>query len=133
MELVDKLNFNEKGLIPSIIQDSKTGKVLTLCYMNKEALQKSFEKGKMFVFRRSKGKLMLKGEISGCIQLIESVYVDCELNSLLFKVEQIRAACHKGYFTCYFRQVDKKGNEKIVEKRVSITIRSYPEAYSLIN
>ena len=118
MGLIDKLNFNEKGLMPCVIQDDKTNRVLTLCYMNKEALQKSFEKGKMFVFRRSRGRLMLKGEISGCIQLIESVYIDCESNSLLFKVEQIRAACHKGYFTCYFRQVDKNGNEKIVEERV---------------
>ncbi len=118
MNLIDKLNFDQKGLIPAVIQDDKTNKVLTLCYMNKEALGKSFEKGKIYVFRRSKGKLMLKGETSGCIQIIKSVYVDCEFNSLLFKVDQKRAACHRGYFTCYFRQVDKEGNEKIIEERV---------------
>ncbi|MCK4462792.1 MAG: phosphoribosyl-AMP cyclohydrolase [Candidatus Omnitrophica bacterium] len=118
MGLVDKLNFSEKGLIACIIQDDKTNRVLTLCYMNKEAIQKSFEEGKVYVFRRSKEKLMLKGKTSGCIQIIKSVYVDCEFNSLLFKVEQIKAACHMGYFACYFRQVDKEGNEKIVEKRI---------------
>lgn len=118
MGLIDELNFSEKGLIPCVIQDDKTSRVLTLCYMDKEAIQKSFEEGKVYVFRRSKGKLMLKGETSGCVQIIKSVYVDCEFNSLLFKVEQRRAACHMGYFTCYFRQVDKGGNKKIVEKRV---------------
>ena len=118
MSLIDKLNFSDKGLIPAVIQDDKRGNVLTLCYMNKDAVEKSFDEGKIYVFRRSKGKLMAKGETSGCIQIIKSVYADCEYNSLLFKVEQKRAACHEGYFTCYFRQVDKAGNEKVVEKRV---------------
>ena len=116
--LIDKLNFSEKGLIPCVIQDDKTGRVLTLCYMNKEAVEKSFGEGKVYVFRRSKKKLMAKGETSGCSQIIKSVYADCEFDSLLFKVEQIKAACHKGYFTCYFRQVDRDGNEKVIEKRI---------------
>jgi len=118
MGLVANLNFNQDGLIPTVIQDDKTNKVLTLCYMNKEALKKSFKEGKIYVFRRSKGRLMLKGETSGCIQVIKSIYVDCTNNSILFKVDQNRAACHEGYFTCYFKQVDKDGNEKIIEKRV---------------
>jgi len=118
MSLTDKLKFNEKGLMQAVIQDEKTGKVLTLCYMNKDAVRKTFEEGKIYVFRRSKGKLMAKGETSGCIQIVKSVSVDCEYNSLLFKVDQVKAACHEGYFTCYFREVDKDGNEKVVEKRV---------------
>ncbi len=113
-----KLNFNEKGLIPAIIQDYKTGKVLTLCYMNEDALKKTLLEGKVYVFRRSKNKVMLKGEISGNIQTVREIFVDCENNSLLFKVEQKTAACHKGYFTCYFRKIDKDGNEEIIEKRV---------------
>jgi phosphoribosyl-AMP cyclohydrolase len=118
MALTDKLNFDEKELIPSIIQDYKSGKVLTLCYMNKDALKKSMEEGKIYVFRRSKGRLMMKGETSGCAQTIKEVFVDCENKSLLFKVEQKRAACHNGYFSCYFRKVDKNGKEEIVEERV---------------
>lgn len=118
MSLIDKLNFDEKGIIPAVIQDGKTGKVLTLCYMNKEAVQKSFKEGRVYVFRRGQGRLMIKGETSGHYQIIKSVYVDCEYNSLLFKVRQIKAACHEGYFTCYFREVDKNGNEKIVGKKV---------------
>lgn len=117
MSLVDKLNFNEKGLIPAVIQDHKKGKVLTLCYMNKEALDKTLAKGKIYVFRRSAGKIMLKGEVSGNVQAVKEIFVDCAGNSLLFRVEQKVAACHEGYFTCYFRQVDKNGNAKITEKR----------------
>jgi phosphoribosyl-AMP cyclohydrolase len=118
MALVDELNFNEKGLIPAIIQDDKTNKVLTLCYMNKDAIEKSFDEGKIYVYRRSLGRLMIKGETSGCIQEIKSVYVDCASNSLLFKVDQHRAACHEGYFTCYFYKVDKQGNKEVVDQKV---------------
>jgi len=113
-----KIKFNEKGLIPAIIQDDKTDKVLTLCYMNKDALDKTLKEGKIYVFRRSKNKLMLKGETSGNIQEVKEVFVDCADNSILFKVEQHVAACHEGYFTCYFRKIDKNGNESIKEKRV---------------
>lgn len=116
--MLDKLNFDDKGLIPAIIQDYATNKVLTLCYMNKEALNKTLEEGKIYVFRRSAGKLMQKGETSGNIQTVKEVFVDCADNSLLFKVEQKVAACHEGYFTCYFRRLKKDGAEEIVEKRV---------------
>ncbi|KJJ84769.1 Phosphoribosyl-AMP cyclohydrolase domain protein [Candidatus Omnitrophus magneticus] len=118
MNFLDKLNFDEKGLIPAIIQDYKDGIVLTLCYMNKEALLKTLDTGKVHLFRRSKGILMIKGETSGCIQRVKSVYVDCALNSLLFKVEQERAACHEGFFTCYFRKIDKNGNLTTEGERV---------------
>lgn len=116
--MINKLNFDEKDLIPAVIQDYKTGKVLTLCYMNREALDRTLKEGKIFVFRRSKKKVMPKGETSGNIQLVKELYVDCADNSLLFKVEQKAAACHEGYFTCYFRKIDKDGNEKITEKKV---------------
>ena len=113
-----KLNFDEKGLIPAIIQDYKSGKVLTLCYMNKDAFDKTMKEGKIYVFRRSKGRIMLKGETSGNIQVVKEVFIDCADNSVLFKIEQKVAACHEGYFSCYFRQIDKDGNEKITEKRI---------------
>jgi len=100
MSFVSGLNFDEKGLIPAIIQDFKSNKVLTLCYMNKEAVEKTVQEKKIYVFRRSQGRLMIKGETSGCIQTVKEVYVDCANNSVLFKVEQERAACHEGYFSC---------------------------------
>jgi len=116
--MIDKLNFDEKGLIPAIIQDSKTNKVLTLCYMNKEALLKTLEEGKIYVFRRSKNRIMLKGETSGNIQIVKEALIDCAENSILFRVEQKVAACHEGYFTCYFRKIDKGGKVTITEKRI---------------
>lgn len=118
MELKTKLNFDDKGLIPAIVQDAKTSRVLTLCYMTKEALEKTLSEGKIYVFRRSKGKLMLKGETSGCVQTVRAVYVDCADNSILFKVDQERAACHEGFFSCYFRRLDDKGDYVVEEKRI---------------
>ena len=117
-KLFDLIKFDEKGLIPAIIQDEVSGEVLTLCYMNKDALKKTMEEGNIYVFRRSKGKLMLKGETSGCTQKVRSLYIDCEGNSLLFEVEQKRAGCHEGYFSCYFRRLDKDGNVEIVAERI---------------
>ena len=111
-EIISKIKFNDQGLVPAIIQDYKSGAVLTLCYMNKDALKKTLETGLVYVFRRSKGRLMLKGETSGCTQSVKSVYIDCEGNSMLFKIAQKRAACHTGYFTCYFRKMAKSGGLK---------------------
>jgi phosphoribosyl-AMP cyclohydrolase len=118
MKLLDMIKFDDKGLVPAIIQDEKTKEVLTLCYMNKEALEKTLVEGCVYVFRRSKGKLMKKGETSGCTQAVKSVCLDCEGNSLLFKVDQHIAGCHEGFFTCYFRQVDKDGNVRVLGTRV---------------
>ena len=117
-KIFDCIKFDEKGLIPAIIQDYRSKEVLTLCYMNKDALEKTLEEGKVYLFRRSKGRLMLKGETSGCIQTVKSLAIDCEGNSLLFKVAQVRAACHTGYFTCYFRLLKKDGTFKIIGRRV---------------
>jgi len=118
MRFIDKLNFDEKGLLPAIIQDEKSGRVLTLCYMNKEALVTTMKEKKIYVFRRSKGRIMLKGESSGCVQAVKKVFVDCADNSLLFLVEQTRAACHEGYFSCYFSEIDDKGEIVVKGKRV---------------
>ena len=73
--MLNKLNFNDRGLIPAVIQDSKTGKVLTLCYMNKEALERTLAEGKVYVFRRSKNKIMLKGETSGNVQAVKAMKI----------------------------------------------------------
>ena len=115
----EALNFDQKGLIPSIIVDAPSGAVLTLCYMNRDALIKTLETGKVHVFRRSKGRLMIKGETSGHIQIVKEIRADCDGNSLVILVEQKVAACREGYFTCYFRRYDAERDEwRVVEKRV---------------
>jgi len=118
IKILSLVKFDSKGLVPAIIQYAKSSEVLTLCYMNREALEKTLREGKVYVYRRSKARLMLKGQTSGCIQKVKSVAIDCEGNSILFKVGQKRAACHTGYFTCYFRKLGKDGKIKITARRV---------------
>ena len=104
MPLADHLNFNDRGLIPTIIFDAKDNQPLTLCYLDREALEKTLQSGMVHVFRRSRGRVMLKGETSGHTQRVVEILVDCEGNSLAIKVEQKVAACHTGYYTCYYRR-----------------------------
>lgn len=119
MQLISELKFNDKGLIPVIIVDATDNRVLTLCYMNEEALRKTIETGKVHVFRRSQNRLMLKGETSGHVQTVKEIFFDCEGNSLVLKVEQKVAACHAGYRTCYFRRYNPKTDcIQIVESKV---------------
>ncbi|MBI3996311.1 MAG: phosphoribosyl-AMP cyclohydrolase [Candidatus Omnitrophica bacterium] len=116
--LVPLLHFNEQGLMPTVIQDAKTKQVLTLCYLNQDALKKSLETGTVYLFRRSQNRLMQKGETSGHIQLIKEVLMDCEGQSLVLLVTQHVAACHAGYFTCYFRRLGRNGKVVTVGRRV---------------
>ena len=111
------LQFNERGLIPTIIQDAKSRRPITLCYLNEAALKKSLETGTVYLFRRSQNRLMQKGETSGHIQAISEVAVDCEGKSLLFVVRQHVAGCHQGYLSCYFRQL-KRGGLRVSARRV---------------
>ena len=106
------------GLIPAIIQDQKTGSVLTLCYMNDIALKATLENGFIYLFRRSQNKLMKKGETSGHTQAVKEFRVDCEGKSLLFVIEQKVAGCHKGYFSCYFEKVKNDGSREVTEALV---------------
>lgn len=112
------LRFNDQGLMPTIIQDAKTKRVLTLCYLNEAALAKSLATGTVYLFRRSLNRLMQKGETSGHIQIIKRVEVDCEGKSLVFVVQQRVAACHAGYFSCYFRNVGAQGTLTVTGRKV---------------
>jgi phosphoribosyl-AMP cyclohydrolase len=95
------------GLLPVIAQDYRTGEVLMMAYMNETAWQKTLETGKVHYWSRSRQSLWLKGESSGHVQVVKSVYVDCDLDTILVKVDQIGgAACHKGYGSCFFRRVE---------------------------
>jgi len=106
------------GLVPAIIQDQKTNEVLMVAFMNKEAWEKTLKTGKVHFFSRTRNKLWLKGETSGNCQIVKEIFVGCELDSVLIKIEQIGgAACHEGYKSCFFRKFDKK-NLKVVQERV---------------
>ena len=102
---IDELKFDEKGLIPAIVVDAITKKVLTLAYMNKESLEISMEKGLTCFWSRSRQELWLKGETSGNYQHIVSITADCDKDALTIMVEPDGPACHTGNETCFFNPV----------------------------
>ena len=126
MQLLTNLKFDDKGLIPAVIVNVTDNRVLTLCFMNQDALEKTIETGQVHVFRRSKNRLMLKGETSGHTQSVEEVFFDCEGKSLVIKVKQKVAACHAGYMSCYYRKYnDKTDNIEIIEEKVFDPEKTY--------
>ena len=110
-----QIKFASDGLVPAIIQDVKTQKVLTLCYLNDTALRATLETGFIHLFRRSQNKLMKKGETSGHTQAVREFRVDCEGKSLLLLIDQKVAGCHKGYFSCYFEKIEADGTRRIAD------------------
>ena len=102
---IDTLKFDEKGLIPAIVTDADTGKVLTLAYMNRESLQISMEKGLTCFWSRSRQKLWLKGETSGNYQHIVSITADCDLDARTVAVRKDGPACHTGADSCFYNPV----------------------------
>jgi phosphoribosyl-AMP cyclohydrolase len=108
---LDQLKFDSTGLIPIIVQDVKNGQILMMAWMNREALEKTLATGKIHTYSRSRGRLALKGESSGHFQLVHEVLTDCDRDVVLFQCEQIVAACHEGYRSCFFRQYDPAGSQ----------------------
>ena len=107
-----------QGLIPAIIQDAKTNEVLMLGYMNHESWEKTLEIRKASFWSRSRNKLWIKGEISGHVQEIKEIYLDCDGDTLLLKVEQVGgAACHTGHRSCFHHRYEKD-KWKVVGERV---------------
>ncbi|MGL4593841.1 MAG: phosphoribosyl-AMP cyclohydrolase [Thermoguttaceae bacterium] len=105
------------GLVPVIAQDADTGVVLMLAYMNEEAYHETLETGRAVYFSRSRNKLWRKGEESGNVQKVLGIFIDCDADTILLKVEQIGgAACHEGYQSCFFRQITPNGVETIGER-----------------
>lgn len=111
---IEKLKFDEKGLIPAIVVDDETGDVLTLAYMNKESLNISLEKKLTCFWSRSRGELWLKGETSGNYQHIVGITADCDMDALTVRVKKDGPACHTGNDTCFFNKVFE--NEKVGEE-----------------
>ncbi len=113
-------DFRRAELMPCITQDAKSGLVLMLAYMNEEAYEETLRTGKVCYYSRSRKKLWRKGEESGNVQILKSVYFDCDADAILVKVEQIGgAACHEGYPSCFFREVDRSTKAiAVIEDRV---------------
>jgi phosphoribosyl-AMP cyclohydrolase len=103
---MSKLNFNEKGLIPAIIQDADTGEVLMLGYMNEESLRRTKATGEAWFYSRSRKKLWHKGETSGNVIKVVKIWRDCENNSLLVKGHPTGPVCHTGNKNCFFTELE---------------------------
>jgi phosphoribosyl-ATP pyrophosphohydrolase/phosphoribosyl-AMP cyclohydrolase len=102
---MDDIKFNEKGLIPAIVQDYKTGEVLMQAYMNEESLGKTLETRRSWFYSRSRNELWEKGATSGNTQEVKEIYFDCDGDCLLMKVKQVGAACHTGNQSCFYRSL----------------------------
>lgn len=112
--LAESLNYQFHEVIQAIVQDSTTNEVLMVAYMNKEAVRKTLSTGRAHFWSRRRNSLWLKGEHSGHFQDVKEILVDCDEDVLLLKVVQTGYPCHKGYASCFFREVNKDGMRTIL-------------------
>ena len=119
VKLLIILDFSkiQGNLLPVIAQDYKTNEILMMAFANEEAVRRSLETGYAYYYSRSRDVLWKKGETSGHVQEIQRVIIDCDNDSLLFKIKQIGAACHKGFDTCFYNEF-KDGEIKIIGKKI---------------
>ena len=106
MELNFILNMGGEDLVIAIAQDWQTNEVLMVAFMNKEAVEQTLKTKKAHYYSTSRQKQSLKGESSGNVQTVKEMYIDCDADAIIMKVEQIGTACHEGYRSCFFRQID---------------------------
>jgi len=104
MTLIDDIKFNEAGLVPAIAQDATSGRVLMMAWMNEEALQQTIATGFAHYYSRSRNKQWQKGESSGHVQKVIGMYLDCDGDTLLLKIEQTGPACHTNRESCFYKQ-----------------------------
>jgi phosphoribosyl-AMP cyclohydrolase len=115
---LDELKYDANGLIPAIIQDHANGEVLMMAWMNRESLQRTVDTNLCTYWSRSRKSFWVKGETSGHVQHVKNISVDCDQDALLIKVEQVGAACHENYRSCFFRDL-KDGDWVVNSERIS--------------
>jgi phosphoribosyl-AMP cyclohydrolase len=102
---VEELRFDDRGLIPAVVQDAENGDVLMMAWMNRESLSRTIDEGRTVFWSRSRRELWRKGDTSGHVQHVEEIRVDCDADVLLVRVHQVGAACHTGERTCFHRRL----------------------------
>ncbi len=123
---LDLLKWTADGLIPAIVQDSATGEVLMMAWMNRSAVRKTRETGQTHFYSRSRRSSWHKGGTSGHVQFVRSMRVDCDGDVLLLGVEQAGGACHEGFRSCFFREVTESGGLAETAERVFLPETVYP-------
>lgn len=116
-ELIKDLKYDAEGLIPAIIQDADNKRIVMMAYMNEAAVLATVRTGKTNFWSRSRKKYWIKGESSGHTQEVHSIRIDCDLDTLLIEVTQHGAACHEGYYDCFYRQL-ADGAWQVTEQRL---------------
>ena len=109
-------NFTAAELLPVVVQDAATQAVLMLAWMNREAYNETLRTGQAVYYSRSRGRLWRKGEESGNVQHVRRVLIDCDRDTILLEVEQVGAACHEGYPSCFYREVSADGLKVIADR-----------------
>jgi len=126
-----ELKFDERGLIPAIVQDIKTKKVLMLAYMNEESMKKTMSTETTWFYSRSRQELWNKGATSGNIQTVRKISYDCDGDALLIEVEQHGVACHTGNYSCFYREILNRAGEdeeiRDIISKLAVTIRDRKE------
>jgi phosphoribosyl-AMP cyclohydrolase len=122
-----ELDFDKGGgLLPAVVQDHRSGKVLMLAYINRASWEKTLESGEAHYWSRSRQEIWHKGGTSGHVQKIQEILVDCDNDTVLFRVEQVGgAACHTGYESCFHRQIGPDGEPTVLGKQVFDPERVY--------
>jgi phosphoribosyl-AMP cyclohydrolase len=115
--MISQFKYNADGLIPAIVQDLTSRRVLMMAWMNEECIRMTLEKQLMVYFSRSRQKYWVKGETSGNVQRVVRWSVDCDKDTLLFEVEQTGGACHTGYESCFFQELDMNGLPKPIDEQ----------------
>jgi phosphoribosyl-AMP cyclohydrolase len=102
---LDEVRFDDRGLVPAVVQDVESGDVLMMAWMNRASLERTLEERRTVFWSRSRQELWRKGDTSGNVQHVEEVRLDCDGDVLLVRVHQVGAACHTGERTCFFRRL----------------------------
>jgi phosphoribosyl-AMP cyclohydrolase len=119
MSFYDQLKFTDDGLIPAIVQDATSGRVLMMAWMNRASLETTVRTGRTHFWSRSRQKFWMKGEESGHTQTVRELSFDCDGDTLLIRVDQIGAACHEGFKSCFYRAVDQDGTSvRVIEPQL---------------
>jgi len=105
--LLEEIRFDDRGLVPAVVQDAENGQVLMVAYMNAESLELTLQEGRTVFWSRSRHELWRKGASSGNVQHVKAIRVDCDADTLLVMVHQDGAACHTGNRTCFYRRMER--------------------------
>jgi phosphoribosyl-AMP cyclohydrolase len=116
-QIVKGLKYDSAGLIPAVIVDVHTKQVLMVAYMNDQSLLATLRTGRTHFWSRSRKKYWMKGEESGHVQQVKAVYTDCDMDTVVIEAEQSGAACHDGYFSCFYRRLSPAGQWEVVAKK----------------